>query len=128
MTELHLDRHQYLELEKLGLGAFAPLQGFMNEDEVRSVADDLRLPNGEVFTIRVVLDISADDAQRIKGAPRVALVFDGVEVGELSPDSSFQPDKPRLAKKILGTDDVDHPGVDRLMRQGDVFVGGPVTK
>jgi sulfate adenylyltransferase len=62
-----------LELEKLGLGAFVPLQGFMNEDEVRSVADDLRLPNGEVFTIRVVLDISADDAQRIKGAPVLRL-------------------------------------------------------
>jgi len=127
MSELHLDRHQYLELEKLGLGAFAPLQGFMNEDEVRSVADELRLPNGEVFTIPVVLDVSADDAKRLKGAPRVALVFDGVEVGELSPESFSQPNKPELARKIFTTDDENHPGVSRLTRQGEIFVGGPVT-
>jgi hypothetical protein len=33
MSELVLTRPQYLELEKLGLGAFKPLAGFMNEDE-----------------------------------------------------------------------------------------------
>ncbi len=127
MTELHLDRHQYLELEKLGLGAFAPLQGFMNEIEVRSVAEDFRLPNGQVFTIPVILDLSADAAQRLKGLPRISLIFEDVEVGEIIPEDFFKPNKRALAKQIFGTDEVHHPGVARLMRQGDLFVGGPVT-
>jgi hypothetical protein len=105
-----------------------PLAGCGPDRLGRQVLDDLKIRAVYLSDGRTELVLVSVDAQRIKGAPRVALVFDGVEVGELSPDSSFQPDKPRLAKKILGTDDVDHPGVDRLMRQGDVFVGGPVTK
>lgn len=127
MTELHLNRHQYLELEKLGLGAFIPLQGFMNEDDVRSVADNMRLPGGEVYPIPVVLDLSPDDEGRLRGTPCVSLVFEGVEVGELSPESFYQPDKVDLARKVFGTDAVDHPGVAHLMNQGSVFVGGPIS-
>ena len=127
MSELDLNRHQYLELEKLGLGTFAPLQGFMNEDEVRSVANDMRLPSGEVYPIPVVLDLSADEARRLRGVPRVSLTFQGVEVGELSPESFFQPDKADLAKNVFGTDDIDHPGAAHLMSQGEIFVGGAIT-
>jgi hypothetical protein len=35
MSEITLTRDQYLEFEKIGLGAFAPLQGFMNEHDFR---------------------------------------------------------------------------------------------
>ncbi len=127
MSELHLNRHQYLELEKLGLGAFAPLQGFMNEDEVRSVADGMRLPGGEVYPIPVVLDLAPDEAKRLRGTPRVSLIFQDVEVGELSPESFFQPNKADLAKRVFATDDIDHPGVAHLMSQGEIFVGGAIT-
>ncbi len=126
MSELHLNRQQYLELEKLGLGAFLPLRGFMNEDDVRSVADDMRLPGGDVYPIPVVLDLSLEEAKRLRGAPRISLVFEGVEVGELSPESFFQLDKAALSKKVYRTDDKDHPGVAHLMTQGEVFVGGPI--
>jgi sulfate adenylyltransferase len=126
MSEFHLNRQQYLELEKLGLGAFSPQQGFMNEDEVRSVADGMRLPGGEPFPIPIILDLSPEDAERLKGTPRVALVFEGTEVGEISPENFFRPDKGKLAKQVYGTDEVAHPGVAHLMEQGEVFVGGPV--
>ena len=33
MSDLALKRDQYLELEKLSLGAFQPLGGFMTEDQ-----------------------------------------------------------------------------------------------
>lgn len=52
MAELELDRDQYLELEKIGLGAFAPLTGFMSGEEFRSVVDTMRLPDGTVFLCR----------------------------------------------------------------------------
>ncbi len=125
MSELALSRFQYLELEKIGLGAFAPLDRFMNEDDVGSVADTMRLPGGEVFPLPVVLDLSSEDAERIRGRPRIALTFAGQEVGSLSPDSLFRPDKPALARKVFGTDDRDHPGVAHLFSMGEIFAGGP---
>ena len=35
-----LNRDQYLELEKIGLGAFAPLDGFMDEKTFRMMIND----------------------------------------------------------------------------------------
>ena len=105
MSELALNKFQYLELEKIGLGAFAPLDRFMNEDDVGSVADTMRLPSGQVFPLPVVLDLSPQDAHRLKGHARIALTFEGQEVGSLSPESLFRPNKPVLATKIFGTDD-----------------------
>ena len=127
MSELVLTRDQYLELEKLGLGAFAPLTGFMNEDAFHSVARTMRLPSGEVFPLPVVLDVSTQDAARLKGLPRVALVFDGEEVGELRPESVFSCDKGEAARHVFATDDPAHPGVAMFLGTQDKFLGGPVA-
>ena len=84
MSELNLTRNQYLELEKLATGAFAPLTRFMVEDEFHSVVGDMRLLSGEVFPLPVVLNVDADTAARFAGGPTVSLTFGGEEVGEIA--------------------------------------------
>lgn len=126
MSELELDKSGYLEFEKLALGAFSPLGGFMNEDEFRGVVDNMRLPDGSPFTLPVALDLSTEVAERIRGLPRVTLVYGGEEVGTLAPDSFFTCDRTSTAEKLFGTADSSHPGVKRFCTAGDVFVGGPV--
>jgi len=101
MSELILNRNQYLELEKLGLGAFAPLQGFMNEDDFNSVVKNMRLKDGTPYTIHVVLDVSAQDAERLKGVSSITLIFEGEEVGSVSPESVYRPDKEAEIVDIL---------------------------
>ncbi|MEI7803846.1 MAG: sulfate adenylyltransferase [Hyphomicrobiales bacterium] len=127
MTELVLNRFQYLELEKLALGVFRPLTGFMNEDEFRHVVSDMRLPSGAPFPLPVVLDVNETDAARIRGAKQVTLLFEGAEVGRLDPQSIFTCDKPSVAQKLFGTSNASHPGVQFFMRGGDYFLGGPIT-
>ena len=126
VTELELTRTQYLELEKLGQGAFQPVAGFMTEDEFHSVCNSMRLPDGQVFPLPIVLQLSPDEADRIKGLSRVTLLFDGAEVGELTPLSLYRRDMAASARLIYGTDKRAHPGVRFFMDAGDVFVGGPV--
>lgn len=127
MTELTLNRGQYLELEKLALGVFQPLAGFMNEDEFRHVVSDMRLPSGDPFPLPVVLDISAADAVRVKKFDQLSLIFEGVEVGSLDPQSVFTCDKQSVARQVYGTADPAHPGVQFFFRGGDYFAGGPIT-
>jgi sulfate adenylyltransferase len=127
VTELALNKSQYLELEKLALGVFRPLAGFMNEDEFRHVVPNMRLPHGEPFPLPVVLDVAADDAARLRGRPSVALIYGNKEVGRLVPESIFTCDKEWVASKVFGTADKAHPGVDFFFRGGDYFIGGPVT-
>ena len=126
MTEITLNFRQYLELEKIGLGAYLPLAGFMNEDDFNSVVDRLRLARGDVFTLPVVMDIDAGTRERVKNAKDVALLFEGEEVGRLSPESVFTCSKQKVAEKIYGTSDSAHPGVAMFNRMGEHFVGGSV--
>lgn len=127
MTELVLNRGQYLELEKLGFGVFAPLFGFMNEDEFRGTVNEMRLPSGAPFPLPVVLDISAGDAERVRKANRVSLIFNNTEVGTLDPQSVFTCDKPSVASTIFGTSDESHAGVNFFYRGGNYFAGGPIV-
>ncbi len=126
MAEIVLNRFQYLELEKIALGAFEPLTGFMTEDEFRHVVSEMRLPTGDVFPLPVILDVDADTARRIRGLPEVALVFEGEEVGAIEPTSLFTCDKAEVARSVFATADVRHPGVRFFLDGGDWFVGGPV--
>jgi sulfate adenylyltransferase len=126
MSELSLNVRQYLELEKIAIGAFAPLTGFMNEDEFVGVVDELHLPDGQLFPLPVVLDLSPDQAAAVRGTEKVTLLFGDQEVGELQPESVFTCDKCDVARKVYGTDDTEHPGVRHFFRMGDTFVGGPV--
>jgi sulfate adenylyltransferase len=127
LSEIVLDRDHYLELEKLALGAFAPVTGFMNEDEFRSVVDNMRLPSGDVFPIPILLDVSRNHAESLQGSTRIALIFEDKEVGEIRPENFFSVDKAEWIPKLFGTEDPNHPGVAAFMSCGEVFVGGPVT-
>ena len=127
MSELVLNHVQYLELEKIGLGAFDPVHGFMTEDEFHSVTHRSRLPDGAPFPLPIVLDIDKSDADRLGGGARVSLIYNGEEVGELRPESIYTVDKPLAARSIYGTDELAHPGVRFFMQGGDWFIGGPVT-
>lgn len=126
MDKLNLNRAQYLELEKLGLGAFLPVDGFMNEDTFHRVVDTMRLLDGSPYTLPIILDVDEETATGLRSEPTVALYYDGVHVGELTPESVYTVDKKKAAKEIYGTDSADHPGVRFFYEMGDWFVGGKI--
>ena len=78
---------QYLELEKIALGAFAPLHGFMDEVEFNSMVETMRLPDGAVFTLPVVLDVDTNTAKDLAARDQVELTFNGEPVGRLLPSA-----------------------------------------
>lgn len=123
---IEISRAQYWELEKISQGVFAPLSGFMTEDEFLSVVETMRLPDGSVFPLPVVLDITRDQAQRAASAEALTLSFEGTEVGAVFPECIFQWKKEPVAGKVFGTNDLNHPGVARLYRMGEYLVGGRV--
>ena len=77
MSVVTINKQQYLDLEKIAIGAFAPLSGFMNEDEFSSVVRSLRLPDGTPFPLPVVLDLPVEEADRVRTANRIVLEFEG---------------------------------------------------
>lgn len=123
---LILTRDQYLELEKIGLGAFAPLSGFMTQAEFCSVVDTMRLPSGAVFPLPVLLDVDAVTAAAMTDSASIDLIYGGAVVGRLRPRDFYSCDRSAVARKIFGTDDARHPGVAYFYGLAAVFVGGEV--
>jgi len=128
MTEftIPINQRQYLELHDIGIGVFDPVDGFMSEDEFSSVVESMRLPNGSVFPLPVVLDLTDEQAQQARKADKLKLTFEGTEVGGVEPSGIFSCDKKLVAEKVFGTNDENHPGVAHFLAMGDSFVGGAV--
>jgi len=125
-VHLTINRHQYLELEKIALGAFSPLMGFMTEEEFENVVERMRLLNGSPFPLPVVLDVSEERIRAIREAEQLTLVHQGCSVGEMKIQSLYCIDKVKAAERIYGTADPAHPGVGHFFRLGEYFLGGPV--
>ena len=127
MTEITLTRDQFLDLQKIGIGAFAPLSGFMHEDDFRSVVGTMRLHHGALFSMPVYLDVPAEIAQGVRGRPRVTLTYDGAAVGEIDPQSVFRWDRAAVAHEVFGVRSASHPGAAKMLADHEWLIGGPVT-
>jgi sulfate adenylyltransferase len=116
------------DLDLIGVGAFSPLTGFMNETDYRSVVDTMRLANGLVWSIPITLAVSEDKASELQTGERAALVGeDGIIYALIEIESIYNVDQKHEAVNIFKTDDLEHPGVQKLMERPTTYVGGPVT-
>jgi len=125
-TSLTLTRRQLCDLELLLNGGFHPLQGFMDEAAYQGVLAHCRLPDGSVWPIPVVLDLSADLAAKLGTGQKLALRDpEGFMPAVLTVTQIWQPDKRQEALAVFGTDDREHPGVRYLYeRTGSHYVAG----
>jgi sulfate adenylyltransferase len=116
------------DLDLIGVGAFSPLTGFMNEDDYLSVVDTMRLKSGLVWSIPITLAVTADQAADLSVGKQAALVgeTDGVLYGIIDIESIYTVDKRREAVQVFKTDDTEHPGVVKLFDRPDTYVGGPI--
>ena len=128
LPSLTLSQRQLCDLEMLMTGAYAPLSGFMVSRTYDSVVENLALPDGTLWTMPIVLDVSHAFAEKLKIGEQVALRdAEGFMLAILDIEDIWQPDKSREAEKVYATDDPSHPGVQYLFDcVGPVYVGGRV--
>jgi sulfate adenylyltransferase len=75
----------------------------------------------------VTLAVSREVAASLEPDEEVALDGpDGQLLGVMTVLDQFEYDKEAEARQVFGTTDLAHPGVARLMGQGDLYLGGPV--
>jgi sulfate adenylyltransferase len=115
------------DVELLGIGAVAPLTGFLTHADYERVVADMRLTNGQVWSIPLTLPVDREFASSIKEGQRVALTEpDGHILAIMTVQEKFTYDRRREAREVFRTEEDKHPGVARLYQQGDVLLGGPV--
>lgn len=126
--ELVLNRQQLGELENIATGLYSPLEGFLDELNYYSVINEMRLGDGTVWTMPIVLDVSEEEARSLRVGTQVALKgADGKIYGILDLEDKYVPDLIGEAEQVYQTIDDRHPGVANLYNRGEVLLGGKVT-
>jgi len=114
------------DVELLAVGAFSPLDGFLDEAAYASVVERARLPSGDLLGLPIVLDTD-DRANVARVGAKVRLTFKGQDVAVLEVASAWRPNKAREAKLCYGTASLEHPGVRMIAEErGAWYVGGKV--
>ncbi|MCQ6276258.1 sulfate adenylyltransferase [Bacillus sp. V3B] len=124
---LELDIISLSDLELIGTGAYSPIEGFLNQKDYESVVNNMRLASGHVWSIPITLPISEEQASSISVGDEVSLNFAGKTYGVITVSDIYVPDKEKEAELVYGTNDREHPGVNKLFDRGTVYVGGSIT-
>lgn len=131
LPSLTLTHRQLCDIELLLNGGFSPLTQFMDRATYDKVVDEMRLPNGILWSMPITLDVSKQKVEALlKGNQSKEIALrdeEGSLLAVMKIEDIWQPDKEREAKQVLGTTDTLHPGVAYLLQEaGDTYIAGPL--
>jgi sulfate adenylyltransferase len=123
-----LTPRQLCDLELLLTGGFSPLRGFLTRDDYEGVCATMRLADGTLWPIPIVLDVPEPVASTLGAGASLALRDpEGVLLAVLRVDEVWRPDRQAEARAVYGTTDPAHPGVAHLLERTHAwYVGGRV--
>ena len=126
LTKVPMTSREVSDVLMMAMGAYTPIDGFMNEADWRGSCLDMKLENGVFWPIPITLSCDRDLADCIHVEEEVALV-DG-ESGEIlaimEVTGKYAPDKSLECEHVYRTTDTAHPGVQKVMEQGEINLAG----
>jgi sulfate adenylyltransferase len=114
------------DIENIADGVFSPLEGFVGEQDFQNIVKTGRLKSGLAWTMPIVLDVDEQTAAKMKDSGQVALATGDDRFAILHVEETYSFDKLACAKAIYQTDDVKHPGVEKMVNTKSRLVGGRV--
>jgi sulfate adenylyltransferase len=125
---LTLTARNIADVRCLASGIYSPLEGFVGEDEYRSIVERMRLTSGLAWTIPITLQVSEARAAGLVPGVEIALADEaGRPVALMTLSDVYRPDQEREAELVYRTTDAAHPGVRSMREAGPVYLGGPIT-
>jgi sulfate adenylyltransferase len=119
---------QLCDLELLAVGAFSPLSGFLSMEDHQSVCSQMRLANGLLWPMPVVLEIPEDLGSALRPGGVLRLHGpDGRLLALQTVEQKWRRDRRAEAHDVFGTSDPYHPGVAALLHAPPgVCISGPL--
>ena len=122
--EFECSERNACDVELLMVGAFSPLEGFMDENNYNSVIKNNRNLNGLLFGLPIVFD---SNNEKVKAGETVLLTYKKQKIAVLEVSSKWEPDKSLEAELCYGTNSLDHPAVKMIFNErGRFYIGGRV--
>ena len=128
LTTIPVDSRAVSDIFMLAMGAYTPLDGFMGHDDWHGSCLDMKLASGVFWPIPITLPVAKDIADSVAEEEQVALA--DAETGEIlalmEVREKYSIDKQFEATHVYRTTDAKHPGVAKVLQQGEVNLAGPV--
>ncbi|MEN3044060.1 MAG: sulfate adenylyltransferase [Candidatus Hydrothermales bacterium] len=126
LKKVEVDEDTLFDLEKIAIGSFTPLEGFMIKDELESVCERGRLLNNYPFTIPIILQIDEKTFKEIPHSGEILVSFKDEIFGMVEIEEVYRFDSNYVSKRVFGTDSNEHPGVFYFKSKGEYAIGGKV--
>jgi len=122
--EFECSERNACDVELLMVGAFSPLEGFMDENNYKSVIKNNRDTSGLLFGLPIVFD---SNNKEVKAGETILLTYKNQKIAVLEVSSIWEPDKSLEAELCYGTNSLDHPAVKMIFNErGRFYIGGRV--
>jgi sulfate adenylyltransferase len=129
LTQVPMTSREVSDVLMMAMGAYTPIDGFMNEADWRGSSVEMKLANGIFWPIPITLSCDRDLADSIHVEEEVALVdgASGEILAFMEVTEKYVADKGLECEHVYRTTDTAHPGVQKVMEQGEVNLAGRVT-
>jgi sulfate adenylyltransferase len=129
LKQVPMSSRETSDLVMMAMGAYTPLDGFMGEADWRGVCTDMKMVDGLFWPIPITLSAEQALADSIGIEEEVALVDgeSGEIMGILEVTEKYVIDRDLECEHVYRTTDPKHPGVQKVLEQGAVNLGGRVT-
>ena len=130
LPKIGVDWATILDAEKIAVGAFSPLEGFLCQEDFVDVIYKERLANDIIWTMPIILSPSGKENAKIVRELRegddVVLGSNSESVAILHLEEKFGFNKKELAIQVYGTTEGSHPNVKDVFEMGEVLLGGKI--
>ncbi|MFC1500318.1 bifunctional sulfate adenylyltransferase/adenylylsulfate kinase [Candidatus Zixiibacteriota bacterium] len=111
-----LNDRQLCDLELLLNGGFSPLTTFLGQADYESVLNNMRLADGTLWPIPIVLDVTEEFFSSVDAGDSIALRdSEGAMLAALHIREVWSPDRELEAEKVYGSSALHHPGVAHIL-------------
>ncbi|MCL4420391.1 MAG: sulfate adenylyltransferase [Candidatus Thermoplasmatota archaeon] len=124
LNSLEISKYFAMDAEKIAIGVYSPLTGFMDEDEIDTVLSFNHLPDGKPWTMPIFLHV--EGSNYFNAGDEIFLKYKGEVFAKMKIESIFRPDVRKIARELYSTDDECHPGVRQLRSFDGKFLSGRV--
>jgi sulfate adenylyltransferase len=124
LRKVEIPKRYALDAEKIAVGAFSPLEGFMGSGEVESVLERGTLESGLPWTIPIILPLWR--GLEVEVGEEILLTHGSEGFAVMTVEETFRLDRRRFAERVYGTLDPAHPGVRQTMEMSEFAVSGSI--
>ncbi|MEC7488876.1 MAG: sulfate adenylyltransferase [Pseudomonadota bacterium] len=129
LVKIPISSREISDLFMLAMGAYTPVGGFMGELDWRGCCESMTTENGVFWPIPITVSCDEDAANSISIGEEISLVdpSNSEILATQTVTEKYTIDRHLECREVFRTTDVGHPGVQKVMQQSAVNLGGPVV-